>query len=168
MGLYLYEKYNMNNKQRLFEVMQKVNPDFRVILNEDVLEEGWFKNLAMGVLISAASSLGSSAQASNTQNQLNNQNIETVQNQTQNQVYASIVGMAHELSTIAKQNRQINVVGAFKEISIYYENLRDNVTPRQLSTEAKKYLKILNQTFNEKTDVEIKYLINLGMGIHHN
>jgi hypothetical protein len=40
-----------DNKQRLFEIMQKVNPDFKI--NENI-EEGWGQNLAAGALMTAA------------------------------------------------------------------------------------------------------------------
>lgn len=59
-------KQNKDTKKLLFEMMEKVNPDFKKkTLNEEVLNEGWKENIVAGLMM-LGGVMGTQAQRANT------------------------------------------------------------------------------------------------------
>ena len=146
------------------------------IINEEIIklnssnqnvDEGWGQNLAAGALMGAASLMPMKANAQTQNVPANNKpSIEMTQD-SQKQVYAFMVGIATESISLAMQKSDIDGAGAFKEIALHYENLRDGKTTQPLSENAMSYLKNMVNIYKNLDKDTVDYFIKLGMNIHH-
>jgi hypothetical protein len=175
------------NKQRLFEVMQRVDPNFKgtgdneqAIINDilsvnegisDILGK-LIKYGKRGLLTAAivlAVAFSAQAQQQDKTDEIIKTGTELVDSTQQKLVYSFIVGLATRATSIAMKHGNIEEAGAYKEIAIYYENLRDGKTPSSLSMNARKYFRYLYSFGKTLLDDENSknYFINIGMNISH-
>lgn len=107
--------------------------------NQDIINEGW-KDIVAGIMLSAASILPMKGNINSSETD-NKPKTEITSNDKLNAYYLAI-GIAKHASELAFKNKDFDAVGAYKEISIYFENLRDGIGNEKLSTNAKKYINL--------------------------
>ncbi len=172
-----------NPKQRLFEVMQRVNPEFNGNNEQAIIDDILSVNEGMGDMIeklkdygrkgllTAAIILGiafsSQAQQQGKTDEVIKTGTEIIDSTQQKLVYSALVGMATEATSLSMEKSEIDAAGAFKEIAIHFENLRDGKTPLPLSQNGINYLKILKNMHKQLNKQDIAHFIQLGNSISH-
>lgn len=149
--------------------------NINILINEEIeklninneIEEGWGQNLAAGAMMGAASLLPMKANAQQQNLAANTRPNTEINQNSQKQVYAFMVGVASESSSLAMQNGNIDGAGAFVEIAKHYEKLREGQSALPLSINAKKYLNTLNNMSKTLDKDSVNKFIQLGMNIHH-
>ena len=172
-----------NNKQRLFEVMEKLNPSFNTQNSEqsiidDILsvDEGVGDMLAKlidygrkGLLTAAiviAVALSAQAQQQNKSTEVIKAGTEVLKNDQQKVIYAFMVGIAQESVSLSMKKRDVEAASAFKEIARYYEAKRDGFTPQELTPAASTYLKVLFNSYSDLSTNQFNHFVQLGMNLH--
>jgi len=134
------------------------------ILNENIASDvlGKIKEYGKKGLLTAAIllTLAGTAQAQNKAQAADvlKTGIEYVNDKSvKTDIYSALTSLAAKYTSFAMQERKIEEAGGFKEVRLYYQNLRDGKTPQQLSEMGKKCAKIIlnsmkkfdNNMFNE-------------------
>ena len=83
-------------------------------------------------------------------------------NSVKKDVYSFFVGLCSQNISESIQKGNIEAAGFFKELSKYYQQLRDNKTPPSLSDGAKKYISVLKNISNKLDKNDVAYFINYG------
>jgi len=172
-----------NNKQRLFEIMSRVDPSFNPNNEQDIIDDilslnegisdimdkliNYGKKGLLTASIVLAVAFSSIAQQQSKSNEIIRVGNELLQTNEKQMVYAFMVAIATESTTLSMENNKINDAGAFKEIALHYENLRDGKTTQPLSENAMSYLKNMVNIYKNLDKDTVDYFIKLGMNIHH-
>lgn len=173
----------LNNKNKLFEMMEKINPDFKnnnseQAIIDDILSmnEGlndivgklinYGKNGLLTATIVLAVAFSAQAQQQHKTNEIIKQGVMSVDSTQQKQIYAFMIGCATESASLSMQKGDIDAAGSFKEISKYYQALRDGIKPLPLSEQASKYLIVLENMYKNLDINTINHFITDGISIH--
>jgi hypothetical protein len=146
------------------KLKQLIKEEFIKILNErNIIDEGWKENILVG-LASLAGSLGLGLKAQDTvQNMPSKEKTET--SYSTEESYQVLIGYLIELDQAGASTKTPEELGAIKEARIYLETLRDNKTPKPLSTPAKIVLDYAIKETKNLSGFELKRLSNLGENI---
>jgi len=143
-----------------------------ILSNNESINDWWNKFITYGkrglltasIVLSIAFS--TQAQNNNKTNDVIKSGVELLKDNTEkNNVYSFFVGIATENSSLSMKNGDIDAAGAFKEISKYYQALRDGNKPSPLSSTALKYMKVIEKISNKISDTDITHFINFGKSI---
>jgi len=163
------------NRLKMFEdfniITEKYIIDDIFSSNENV-SEWWNKFVNYGkkglLIATILLSIAFSAQA-----QQQNKSIDVIKQGTQmmrytekNNVYSFFVGISSENVSLSMKKGDIDYAGGFKELSKYYENLRDNKTPEQLSQNAIKCLQLIKHLYDKLDKNDISNFIQHGQNLH--
>ena len=113
-------------------------------------------------------SIAFSAQAQQQNKSLNviNQGTQMMQSNDKKDVYSFFVGISSENASLSMQRGDIDSAGGFKEITKYYENLRDNKLPEKLSQNAIKCLQVIKNLYNKLDKNDVSNFIQNGKIFH--
>lgn len=158
---FLKENYSEKELNIINDILS-TNESFDDWINK-LIKYGKKGLLTASIILSVAFSAQS--QNSNKTQDVIKQGTELVTDNIKNDVYSFMVGLSKENMSLSMQNGDIDSAGAFKELSKYYQDLRDNIEPLKLSDLAKKSLKVLT-SMKEKLDNEtITHFIKVGKTI---
>ena len=133
------------------ELKQLIREEIISVLNEDQLNEGWKENLLF-VGAMALSSLGGLKAQSTNKDSFSKPEI--TQTQQLNTSYSVLVAYLADMPS-----KTIEEKAAIKEARIYFEDLRDGKTPKQLSPTAKI---VVNYAIKETKKLDGKQLFDLS------
>ena len=164
----------MSNKQRLFEVMERINPDFKTPVDEagdeqaiiaDILAvnedaNGWWNKflqygkkglLTAAIIITIAGS--AQAQQQNMTDDVLKAGMEMTQNKPEETKHIHNLMIGALLTIQDSQNKSsdmpdINERSAEGEVILHHMKLRDGETPRQLSQDAQDVENALYEMFS--------------------
>ena len=144
-------------KSRLKQIIKE---EIVKILNQNTIDEGWKENILVG-LASLAGSLGGIKAQDIAQNTSPKNKTEI----SSTSPYSVLIGYLVELSDAGKLDPSLDKIAAIKETRVYLENLRDNQTPKSLSSAAKTVLDYAIKETKSLSGFELKRLSDLGSGI---
>ena len=146
------------------ELKQLIKEEIIKALNErGVIDEGWKENILVG-LASLAGSLGLGLKAQDTaQNMSSKEKTET--SYSTEESYQVLIGYLIELDQAGASTKTPEELGAIKEARMYLEALRDNKTPKSLSSPAKVVLNYAIKETKNLSGFELKRLSDLGENI---
>ena len=144
-------------KSRLKQIIKE---EIAKILNQNTIDEGWKENILVG-LASLAGSLGGIKAQDIAQNTSPKNKTEI----SSTSPYSVLIGYLVELSDAGKLDPSLDKIAAIKEARVYLENLRDNQTPKSLSSAAKTVLDYAIKETKSLSGFELKRLSDLGSGI---
>ena len=78
--------------------------------------------------------------------------------------YKALIGFVQFIIDKGGENKSIEEASALSELSIYYENLRDGITPKTLSIEAQANKNIVEREIMKSNDAQIKKFEKDGGG----
>jgi len=161
-----YEKYisSLNeSEQQIVDDILATNESADTWWNK-FLEYGKKGVLTAAIILSVA--MSAQAQTAGKIDQTIKMGIELTQDQNiKKDVYSFFIGMATENASISMKSGDIDAAGAFKEISKYYQDLRDDKTPTPLSTDTQKYVKIMKNIHIQLDQKTIEHFIQSGKTI---
>ena len=145
------------------ELKQLIKEEIIKVLNKNnTIDEGWKENILVG-LASLAGSLGGIKAQDIAQNASSKDKIET--SYSAESPYPVLIGYLTELSQSGGSKKTLEELGAIKEAKMYLEALRDNQTPKSLSTPAKIVLDYAIKETKSLSGFELKRLSDLGSNI---
>ena len=144
-------------KSRLIQIIKE---EIAKVLNQNTIDEGWKENILVG-LASLAGSLGGIKAQDIAQNTSPKNKTEI----SSTSPYSVLIGYLVELSDAGKLDPSLDKIAAIKETRVYLENLRDNQTPKSLSSAAKTVLDYAIKETKSLSGFELKRLSDLGSGI---
>ena len=144
-------------KSRLKQIIKE---EIAKVLNQNTIDEGWKENILVG-LASLAGSLGGIKAQDIAQNTSPKNKTEI----SSTSPYSVLIGYLVELSDAGKLDPSLDKIAAIKEARVYLENLRDNQTPKSLSSAAKTVLDYAIKETKSLSGFELKRLSDLGSGI---
>jgi len=143
-----------------------------IFSSNESISEWWSKFIDYGkkglltatILLSIAFS--SQAQQQNKSMDVIKQGTQMMQSNDKNNVYSFFVGISTENSSLSMRNGDIESAAGFKEISKYYENLRDGKDAEKLSINAIKCIKKIKNLYNKLDKNDISNFIQNGKNLH--
>jgi hypothetical protein len=145
--------------------MIKLNQILKEIHSEN-LEEGWKENLLF-VAAMTLSGLGLKTQAQKLAGSdvPSKTPIELVKKDPDQakRVYALMIQASQEMMWSAKGDLSIEEMAAIKEVSVYFQDLRDGIKPKPLSSLAEKVIDHLSKVLKKAPESEIHRLAHSGM-----
>jgi len=152
--------YNKYSEQRIIDDILNTNEGIGDIISK-IKEYGKKGLLTTAILLS----LAGSANAANNRDEVIKVGLENIDNKDKVEFYNAVIGLSTRYESESMNKSDIDAAGAFKEISIYYTNLRDNKPTEELSDPAKKYLQVIFNSISKYDDSQRAELIKYGASV---
>lgn len=159
---------NPKTEKEIIDDILSINESVGNILSK-ISDYGRKGLLTATIILSVAGAVASGIGNGVTLEQIIKTGADSINNNQKIELYSAFVGLANKMTDTEFKQRDYDRAGAFKEIAMYYADLRDGKTPLGLSDNAKKYetdfFKVFNKFKND--DYAIKQLIDSGKTIKY-
>lgn len=81
------------------------------------------------------------------------------------ELYSILVGFVVDMGDKLGSKKTFDQMVVMKEIRIYYENMRDGITPQNLSPEGVKFDSYVKSEVKKLSGEQLKHLLDLGKNV---